>query len=313
MLDLLLPYTNRGLTDEPDFPGNPGSLSARANPCDRTRTSASPRTLETGSCAGRSSRMSRKPGDIFLATDQRLWFRWGHLIAGANGVHHSGIVVALPDGELRADRGGAIRQDAGRDDGSVRAYVPARRGGRPGLGAPPAVSTHARAVRAADGVCLCPGRQAIRAGAVVRPVDAAAHPGTDQDLVRRWAARRPASLVLLRAGRSSAAWRPASWTGRPPGRRRPIPATSSGAAPTTSTSTATSTWSGAGARRPDGCPRRASQASSSSHELTSTLRPDPGRFTEHLHRGVASVDGDHAAAGMGARPAEEDAGHGRAG
>ncbi|HMF38794.1 MAG TPA: hypothetical protein VKF17_19320, partial [Isosphaeraceae bacterium] len=40
-------------------------------------------------------------GDIFLATDQRLWFRWGHLIAGANGVHHSGIVVALPDGELR--------------------------------------------------------------------------------------------------------------------------------------------------------------------------------------------------------------------
>ncbi|MGB2609595.1 MAG: hypothetical protein WBC80_11510, partial [Isosphaeraceae bacterium] len=40
-------------------------------------------------------------GDIFLATDQRLWFRWGHLIAGANGVHHSGIIVALPDGELR--------------------------------------------------------------------------------------------------------------------------------------------------------------------------------------------------------------------
>jgi len=40
-------------------------------------------------------------GDIFLATDQRLWFRWGHLIAGANGVHHSGIVIALPDGELR--------------------------------------------------------------------------------------------------------------------------------------------------------------------------------------------------------------------
>ena len=31
-----------------------------------------------------------QPGDIFLATDQRLWFRWGHLIAGANGVHHFG-------------------------------------------------------------------------------------------------------------------------------------------------------------------------------------------------------------------------------
>jgi hypothetical protein len=41
-----------------------------------------------------------QPGDIFLATDQRLWFRWGHLIAGANGVHHSGIVFCRPDGRL---------------------------------------------------------------------------------------------------------------------------------------------------------------------------------------------------------------------
>lgn len=41
-----------------------------------------------------------QPGDIFLATDQRLWFRWGHLIAGANGLHHSGLVIALPDGQL---------------------------------------------------------------------------------------------------------------------------------------------------------------------------------------------------------------------
>jgi hypothetical protein len=41
-----------------------------------------------------------QPGDIFLATDQRLWFRWGHLIAGANGVHHSGLVFALPGGGL---------------------------------------------------------------------------------------------------------------------------------------------------------------------------------------------------------------------
>ncbi len=39
-----------------------------------------------------------QPGDIFLATDQRLWFRLGHLIAGANGMHHSGLVIALPDG-----------------------------------------------------------------------------------------------------------------------------------------------------------------------------------------------------------------------
>ncbi len=41
-----------------------------------------------------------QPGDIFLATDQRLWFRWGHLIAGANGLHHSGLVIAMPDGGL---------------------------------------------------------------------------------------------------------------------------------------------------------------------------------------------------------------------
>src|SRR5262245_32413696 len=41
-----------------------------------------------------------QPGDIFLATDQRLWYRLGHRIAGANGVHHSGIVFARPDGRL---------------------------------------------------------------------------------------------------------------------------------------------------------------------------------------------------------------------
>jgi hypothetical protein len=41
-----------------------------------------------------------QPGDIFLATDQRLWYRVGHTIAGAHGVHHSGIVIARPDGGL---------------------------------------------------------------------------------------------------------------------------------------------------------------------------------------------------------------------
>ena len=138
-------------------------------------------------------------GDIFLATDQRLWFRWGHLIAGANGVHHSGIVVALPDGELRLIEAGPfdkvqvemmnpyqhMSQHAAVGD---RVWV--RRAG----------SAHPRAVRAADRLCLCPGGQAVRPGAVVRPVDAAACPRSDQDLVRRRAAGRPASVVLLRAG-----------------------------------------------------------------------------------------------------------------
>ena len=41
-----------------------------------------------------------RPGDIFLASDQRLWFRWGHLICGANGLHHSGIVFARRTGNL---------------------------------------------------------------------------------------------------------------------------------------------------------------------------------------------------------------------
>lgn len=41
-----------------------------------------------------------QPGDIFLATDPRTWFRMGHTIAGAKGVHHSGLIFARPDGTL---------------------------------------------------------------------------------------------------------------------------------------------------------------------------------------------------------------------
>jgi hypothetical protein len=41
-----------------------------------------------------------QPGDIVLATDQRLWYRLGHRLAGANGVHHSGLIIARPDGSL---------------------------------------------------------------------------------------------------------------------------------------------------------------------------------------------------------------------
>jgi hypothetical protein len=33
-----------------------------------------------------------QPGDIFLATDQALWARGGHWLAGGAGVHHSGIL-----------------------------------------------------------------------------------------------------------------------------------------------------------------------------------------------------------------------------
>jgi hypothetical protein len=41
-----------------------------------------------------------QPGDIFLATDQELWARVGHWLAGGAGVHHSGIIFRRSSGEL---------------------------------------------------------------------------------------------------------------------------------------------------------------------------------------------------------------------
>jgi hypothetical protein len=39
-------------------------------------------------------------GDLFFATDASPWLRGGHRLAGAASPHHSGVVVALPDGGL---------------------------------------------------------------------------------------------------------------------------------------------------------------------------------------------------------------------
>jgi hypothetical protein len=39
-----------------------------------------------------------QPGDIFLATDQALWARVGHWLAGGAGVHHSGVIFLRSDG-----------------------------------------------------------------------------------------------------------------------------------------------------------------------------------------------------------------------
>lgn len=39
-----------------------------------------------------------QPGDIFLATDQEAWARWGHWLAGGAGVHHSGIMFRRSNG-----------------------------------------------------------------------------------------------------------------------------------------------------------------------------------------------------------------------
>lgn len=41
-----------------------------------------------------------QPGDLFLSTDQALWSRFGHALAGGPGLHHSGTIFALPDGGL---------------------------------------------------------------------------------------------------------------------------------------------------------------------------------------------------------------------
>jgi hypothetical protein len=43
---------------------------------------------------------SPTPGDIFLATDQALWARCGHWLAGGCGVHHSGIMFRRCDGRM---------------------------------------------------------------------------------------------------------------------------------------------------------------------------------------------------------------------
>jgi hypothetical protein len=41
-----------------------------------------------------------QPGDLFLATDKSFIQRAGHTLAGSGPPHHSGIVFALPNGEL---------------------------------------------------------------------------------------------------------------------------------------------------------------------------------------------------------------------
>lgn len=41
-----------------------------------------------------------QPGDIFLATDESFFVRFGHTFVGGAGVHHSGFIFARPDGSL---------------------------------------------------------------------------------------------------------------------------------------------------------------------------------------------------------------------
>ena len=124
-------------------------------------------------------------GDIFLATDQRLWFRWGHLIAGANGVHHSGIVLAQPDGELQLMEAGPF------DKVQVEMMDPyehmsqhAAAGDRVWVRRRKVPLSPEESARLTAFACAQNGKP-FAPGAVVRPVDAAACPRSNKDLVRR--------------------------------------------------------------------------------------------------------------------------------
>lgn len=50
-----------------------------------------------------------QPGDIFLCTEHDFAARWGHKLAFSGAPHHSGIVVAKPDGSIALLEGGPQR------------------------------------------------------------------------------------------------------------------------------------------------------------------------------------------------------------
>jgi hypothetical protein len=54
----------------------------------------------TGSISGEATPYHPQPGDIFLATDRGFFAQLGHRLAGAASPHHSGLVVAMPDGDM---------------------------------------------------------------------------------------------------------------------------------------------------------------------------------------------------------------------
>lgn len=59
-----------------------------------------PEYVLKGDARGPFTPYQPQPGDIFMSSDPRMWFRAGHTIAGAKGVHHSGMIFAKPDGTL---------------------------------------------------------------------------------------------------------------------------------------------------------------------------------------------------------------------
>ena len=150
--------------DEPHPPGNPGSrLDCARRRLSQAPSSASPRFERDWEIRGPIEAYVPQPGDIFLASDQRLWFRWGHLICGANGLHHSGIVFVRTNGELGLIEAGPFNKTVVEVMNPYEHMSESCFGGRQGLDSPPPLSAHAGAVGAADGIRLGPGGQALRA------------------------------------------------------------------------------------------------------------------------------------------------------
>jgi hypothetical protein len=69
-------------------------------PCDAGGYLCRPAFCLDGDLRGPARPYVPQPGDIFLATDQALWARVGHWLAGGAGVHHSGIVFRRSDGRM---------------------------------------------------------------------------------------------------------------------------------------------------------------------------------------------------------------------
>jgi hypothetical protein len=73
-------------------------VSSFGNPAEATGYLYQPSFEVKGELRGPPRPYHPQPGDIFLSTD-KLWLAvWGHAMVGGKGIHHSGLIILLPDG-----------------------------------------------------------------------------------------------------------------------------------------------------------------------------------------------------------------------
>ncbi len=78
-----------------------GVLAATITPTEAQQAYLHPPSFDIeGKPTGTPELYHAQPGDIFLATDNLLFNRIGHWLAGSGAPHHSGLLVALPDGKM---------------------------------------------------------------------------------------------------------------------------------------------------------------------------------------------------------------------